>query len=257
MVQLAAVRGQYSCIYMDAPWSYQDSTARGAAARHYPTMAVEELKTLPVPELAHPDGAHFWIWTTFPKIRDRVPHELIQHWGLRWVGEIVWDKMRIGPGRWLRSQAEVLILAVKGKPVMPLNRGQGNIYPCPDPLDDGIILPEVVPVKRTPKHSEKPEEFRALIERLSPGPRIELFARVDAPGWDRWGNEAPSQEGQCPQVERGETHQHHDQHDRSVESQPDPVAKAPLADGPAALEADRLGQEGPQEAGQDPNRPRE
>jgi N6-adenosine-specific RNA methylase IME4 len=33
------------------------------------------------------------------------------------------------------------------------------------------------------RHSEKPEEVRRLIERVSPAPRIELFARRPAEGW--------------------------------------------------------------------------
>jgi N6-adenosine-specific RNA methylase IME4 len=39
-------------------------------------------------------------------------------------------------------------------------------------------------------HSQKPEAFLDLIERVSPGPYVELFARRDRLGWDTWGNEA-------------------------------------------------------------------
>ena len=178
--------GKYRIIYLDPPWQYQDTTCQGAAALQYSTMSLDDLKKLRIPELAHPEGAFFWIWSTFPKIRDQVPHELIGHWGLRWVGEVVWQKCRIGPGRWLRSQAEVLILAVSGKPERTAAmRRQGNIFKAPD-------LPEVVESPRINRHSEKPQEFRTLVESLSPGPRIELFARTAAPGWDVWGDQAPS-----------------------------------------------------------------
>jgi len=178
--------GRFKTIYLDPPWSYHDSTCTGAAAKQYPTMSLDELKKLRVPELAAEDGACFWCWATWPKIRDRIPHELLDHWGLRWVGEIVWDKKRIGPGRWLRSQAEVLILAVSGKPERTAAmRRQGNIFKAPD-------LPEVIESPRINRHSEKPQEFRTLVESLSPGPRIELFARTAAPGWDVWGDQAPS-----------------------------------------------------------------
>lgn len=41
------------------------------------------------------------------------------------------------------------------------------------------------------EHSKKPEEARSRIVRLMGDvPRIELFARGRAPGWDVWGNEA-------------------------------------------------------------------
>lgn len=42
------------------------------------------------------------------------------------------------------------------------------------------------------KHSQKPEEQYAKIERLYPNAdRIELFARQKRPGWDCWGNNLP------------------------------------------------------------------
>jgi len=159
-------------------------------------MSLEELKRLPVPELAHPDGAFFWGWATWPKIRDKIPQDLFDHWNLRWVGEIVWNKMRIGPGRWLRSQAEVLILAVAGKPARTdAMKSQPNIASILDPVADVVECP------RTPKHSEKPAAFRDLIERLAPGPRIELFARASVEGWDSWGDEAPATAEPCPALQ--------------------------------------------------------
>jgi MT-A70 len=41
------------------------------------------------------------------------------------------------------------------------------------------------------EHSEKPEEVRRRIERLFPGPYLELFARKPVDGWAMWGNEIP------------------------------------------------------------------
>ena len=41
------------------------------------------------------------------------------------------------------------------------------------------------------RHSEKPPEFFGIVETVSPGPRMEMFARRERPGWDLWGNEAP------------------------------------------------------------------
>jgi N6-adenosine-specific RNA methylase IME4 len=105
-------------------------------------------------------------------LREGAPHELLRAWGLRWVGEILWDKGALGTGHFVRSRTEVLILALRGS--LPL-------------LSD-----RVDPLLRAKRraHSEKPEEFARLISELSPGPRIELFARRARPGWDRWGLEA-------------------------------------------------------------------
>ncbi|HEY8692208.1 MAG TPA: MT-A70 family methyltransferase, partial [Chloroflexota bacterium] len=45
---------------------------------------------------------------------------------------------------------------------------------------------------RKREHSRKPDEFYSIfIERCSPGPYLELFARGPArAGWDAWGNQA-------------------------------------------------------------------
>jgi N6-adenosine-specific RNA methylase IME4 len=172
VTDLQAVLGKYRTVYLDPPWRYEDSGVRGAAEGHYPTMSVKELVALPVPKLAHNDGAHFWVWTTWPLLREATPHDLLRAWGLRWVGEILWDKETLGTGHYTRSRTEVLILAVKG--ALPL------LSDCVNPL---------VNVKRG-MHSEKPAEFAKLISDLSPGPRIELFARRAREGWDRWGLEA-------------------------------------------------------------------
>jgi N6-adenosine-specific RNA methylase IME4 len=39
------------------------------------------------------------------------------------------------------------------------------------------------------RHSEKPDVVRETLERASPGPRLELFARKLVPGWFCWGHE--------------------------------------------------------------------
>lgn len=40
------------------------------------------------------------------------------------------------------------------------------------------------------EHSAKPEAFLDLVEQVSPGPYLELFARRNRLGWDTWGNES-------------------------------------------------------------------
>ena len=164
----------YRCIYADPPWSYRDSTCRGAARKHYSTMSLDELCRLPVWGLSHHAGCHLWLWCTWPKIRDGWHEKVMQAWAFEWQGQITWDKERMGLGRYLRNQTEALLFGVRKK--MPLlARDQ----------------PDIVRAKRATRHSEKPDVFRKIVERISPGPRIELFARQAADGWDRWGLEAP------------------------------------------------------------------
>ena len=169
---LAFVAGRYRTIYADPPWEYDDGGSRGSAAQHYPTANLDDLSAIPVGALAHQEGAHLWLWTTWPKIRDGAPQRLLDAWGFAWSGEIVWDKQRIGTGRYLRSQTEVLILGVKNKLGL-LESDQGGFHG-----------------EARSGHSEKPAWFANTIKRLSPGPRIELFARSAREAWDRWGNEA-------------------------------------------------------------------
>lgn len=166
-----APAGRYRTIYMDPPWAYADEGVNGSAATQYHTMGVEAIERLPVARLAHADGCHLWMWTTWPMIREGAPHRLVAAWGFRWVGEVTWKKDRVGTGRWLRSITEVLVLAVRGS--MPLL------------VDDAAGFLEAP----RGRHSEKPKEARALVERCSPGPRLEVFARHVPEGWDAVGLE--------------------------------------------------------------------
>jgi N6-adenosine-specific RNA methylase IME4 len=40
------------------------------------------------------------------------------------------------------------------------------------------------------EHSRKPDAFLDLVEQVSPGPYLELFARRNRLGWDTWGNQS-------------------------------------------------------------------
>jgi len=172
VTNLEDVEGNYTTVYLDPPWDYRDSNVQGAAAHEYSTMTVEQIAALPVRRLLPEDGGHVWMWTTWPMHRDGAPHRLLEAWGLEWSGEIVWDKEKLLLGRWTRVQSEILILAVAGK----VPRFAADVR--------GVHREE------SEEHSKKPEAFYDLIERFSPGPRIELFARRARDGWDRWGNEA-------------------------------------------------------------------
>ena len=62
-----SITKKYSVIYADPPWRYERSKVQGAAEKHYPTMGIDELCALPVPELAAKDCALF-LWATFPQL---------------------------------------------------------------------------------------------------------------------------------------------------------------------------------------------
>jgi N6-adenosine-specific RNA methylase IME4 len=168
LLDLAAAATKYSCIYADPPWRYDNVASNGAAANHYETLSLPQLVALPVRDLAAPDShIHLWATATF------LPHalHLLHSWGFAYKGMLTWCKPQMGTGNYWRSATEFLLLGVRGQ--------------CPF-LDNSI--PSWVVADRG-RHSEKPESVRRLIERVSPGPYLELFARRRVPGWTVWGNE--------------------------------------------------------------------
>lgn len=175
---LESVSG-YRCIYADPPWAYSDKTCAGGVGAQYDTMGIEAICSLPgIQSVPHKDGCHLWLWTTWPMLREGKPHRVLDAWGFRWVGEIVWLKPGLGVGRWLRPSTEILILGIRGKLRLLRYNQHGHFRPRGD-----IEAPRQ-------RHSQKPKDFYEIIETLSPGPRIELFARRPRAGWHRWGNQA-------------------------------------------------------------------
>ena len=140
-------------------------------------MSIDELCALPVADIAAPDSALF-LWATFPQLPEAL--RLIKAWGFNYKSvAFVWlkknrraDSWFYGLGFWTRSNAEVCLLATRGRP----RRQAANVHQF-------IISP-------IEGHSKKPDEAREKIVALMGDlPRVELFARQTPPGWDVWGNE--------------------------------------------------------------------
>jgi N6-adenosine-specific RNA methylase IME4 len=126
-------------------------------------MTQEELKAIPVASVCHPD-AHLWLWATNPHLPEAL--ELVTAWGFQYRSLRTWNKPRMGLGWWLRSQTEHLIFASKTKN----NRKNPSSWTTIFEADAG-------------EHSAKPAEAIKCIEALSPGPRLEIFARAPREGW--------------------------------------------------------------------------
>ncbi len=159
----------FPTIYVDPPWRYRNRASRGAAANHYPTLGFEELCRLPIQELAAP-GAHLHLWATSPLLPDAFG--VLSAWGFEYRTNFVWVKKRFGLGNYWRGAHELLLLSVRGKAKRFADRALRSW----GEFEQG-------------RHSEKPEQVRELIERASPGPRLELFGRRIVPGWVVWGDE--------------------------------------------------------------------
>lgn len=170
---------KYSVIYADPPWSYTDKNykwERGGAAGHYDTVSVGDIATIPVGDIAADDCALF-MWGTWPLLGEAV--SLMASWGFAYkTCAFVWCKTYrdagyyCGLGRWTRSGTEFCLLGVRGKPSR---------------IDAAVKQVVHAPVTR---HSEKPDEVRRrIVQLMGDVPRIELFCRTRAHGWDAWGNE--------------------------------------------------------------------
>lgn len=162
----------YQTIYADPPWQYGNQGTRAATDDHYKTMTVEQICALPIGNIAA-DEALLWLWTTSGFLRDSFA--VIDAWGFTYKACWVWVKPQMGLGNYGRISTEFLMVANRGG-LIPDAKGDKNY----------------ITAKRG-KHSSKPDEFRTVIERISPGPRIELFAREARPGWTAWGNEIERQ----------------------------------------------------------------
>jgi N6-adenosine-specific RNA methylase IME4 len=144
---------------------------------HYPVMSIDDIANMPVQDLAD-DNCVLFMWVTLPKLNEFM--KVINGWGFKYkTTAFVWvkknkkaDSFFMGLGRWTRANPEICVLATKGN----ISRKSNAVRQL-----------QVFPIER---HSKKPDEFRDLIlELVGDLPRIELFARETAEGWDSWGNE--------------------------------------------------------------------
>lgn len=170
---------QFRCVVADPPWRYNDNGCQGAAEKEYPTMRLEDIAALPVASVIA-EQAHLWLWITTPFLvgpeREKL-FGIVDAWGFEPKGLLTWGKLNpsgvgvfYGIGRWLRSATEHVILGVHGN--LPLNHAPHSLYLSP-----------------VNGHSKKPSDFHRIVERSSPGPRLELFARSQRKGWTCLGNE--------------------------------------------------------------------
>lgn len=173
-------RRKYSAIYADPPWSFQVWSGEGkdrAAENHYPTMTQAEIEALPVADMAADDCALF-MWAVMPQLPEALA--VIKAWGFEYkTCAFVWvkqtkdeERFATGMGYWTRANAEVCLLATRGSPA----RLNADVHQV-------VMSPRM-------EHSKKPDEVASRIERLVPGPYLEMFARRPRDGWDLWGNQA-------------------------------------------------------------------
>ena len=170
--------GKYGCILADPPWALAMAGQRkrkkeGAKpeALPYPTMTIEEICAMPVADFATED-CHLWLWTTNQHLEDGF--RVMRAWGFKYLAPVHWVKPT-GMGNWFVHRTQTMLFGYREKCRFPLARYRPNVFQTGDPK----------------RHSEKPDASYELIEAVSPGPRLELFARRKRGDWHTWGNEVP------------------------------------------------------------------
>lgn len=185
---------KYRTLLADPPWPYSQGFADGGAnhlkdgkyrataergpIRHkqlpYKPMTLLELRALPVNDLALSD-ARLFLWATSRYLPTAI--DLLVAWGFEYKQTLIWDKRpNVNPlaGGVAAIAAEFLLVGARGAPGM-LARWPSSI---------------VTHRKARSMHSAKPEVFIDMVETVSPGPYVELFARRHRLGWDVWGDES-------------------------------------------------------------------
>lgn len=179
---------RYRTIVADPPWVKQDTGAHTHSDRGgwdtgtksmtgipsvtpYPQMTLDQIKALPIADLAEPDS-HLYVWTFGPYIPET--YRLIQAWGFTPSALLTGCKapMGLGFGGAFVPTTEHVLFARSGRDIRQ-SRWDSTWFEF-----------------KRGAHSAKPEAFLDIVEQVSPGPYLELFARRNRIGWDTWGNEA-------------------------------------------------------------------
>ena len=177
VIDITATERKYNIVYADPPWQYWESGNKNQSL-HYTTMTIDEICDLPVKDITD-DNCVLFMWVTYP-ILDQA-FRVIESWGFKYsTAAFVWVKKNkqkdtpfVGCGAWTRANSELCLLATKGN-VMRLDASVSQVVESP-----------------IEEHSKKPDVVRELITKLvGELPRVELFCRNPAEGWDVWGNEA-------------------------------------------------------------------
>ncbi|MDO5555829.1 MAG: MT-A70 family methyltransferase [Clostridia bacterium] len=171
---------KYNVIYADPPWHYNTwRDGEGTAEKHYKTMKIDEIIAMKdtIQKISEKDCVLF-LWVTFPCLLEAI--RTIKEWGFKYkTCAFTWVKRNrksdtwfFGLGHWTRANAEICLIAGKGQ-IKRVSKKVAQI------IDTHIE-----------EHSKKPAIVRnRIVELVGDLPRIELFARQTAEGWDCWGNE--------------------------------------------------------------------
>src|SRR5262245_58462746 len=174
---------RFATILADPPWQFTNKTGKVAPEHkrlsRYSTMRVADIMAIPVADIAA-QTAHLYLWCPNAILPDGLA--VMAAWGFTYKSNIVWHKIRKdggsdgrGVGFYFRNVTENLLFGIRGKNARTLAPGRRQV--------------NMIEARKR-EHSRKPDEQYDIMEKCSPGPRIELFARGTRSGWTSWGNQA-------------------------------------------------------------------
>lgn len=174
------IRGQrFGCILADPPWQYDNESPPCLPEKqpetcvieyYYPTMGLDEIKAMPVRDVAEKNSVLF-LWATCPMLPEAI--EVMRAWGWKYKTIVTWEKTNGDcMGYWFRTCTEHLLVGVRGD-VKSFRSMTRNLIQC-----------------NRGRHSAKPQQAHDIIESVTPDMnRLEIFARLHRPGWTAWGNQ--------------------------------------------------------------------
>jgi len=171
----------YGTILADPPWRFHNRTGKMAPEHkrlnRYETLTLQEIKEIPV-SISAKENSHLYLWVPNALLAEGLA--VLEAWGFQYKSNIIWHKVRKdggpdgrGVGFYFRNTTEMVLFGIRGK-IRTLQPGRSQVN-----------------IMRTQKreHSKKPDELYEIIEKCSPGPYLELFARGERKNWGQWGNQ--------------------------------------------------------------------
>jgi N6-adenosine-specific RNA methylase IME4 len=191
-LEALSARAPFVTVLADPPWRFSNRTGKVAPEHRrlsrYRTLTAKEIAALPVAQLMAP-RSHCYLWVPNALLAEGLM--VMENWGFTYKANLVWHKVRKdggsdgrGVGFYFRNVTELVLFGSRGQ-LRTLGPGRRQVN----------LL-----ATRKREHSRKPDELYELIERCSPAPYLELFARYHRPGWTAWGDEAPMAEAPTPPV---------------------------------------------------------
>jgi N6-adenosine-specific RNA methylase IME4 len=190
----ALPEGRFPLISIDPPWHFRSRApvsnphVSRLPSRHYPTMDLKHIAALPIKQLATPDTFVF-LWITGPLLALGIHNRLFKAWGVRpsstafvWIKTwndfdmdqlartpLLENDLCFGTGYTTRQNAEFVMLGRIGSP----SRARADI--------------RQIIISNRREHSRKPDEFYRRVEHYAHGPRLDMFAGEERPGWTSFG----------------------------------------------------------------------